>query len=385
MRDPVSVCSGVTYDRSSIEAWFDRGNETCPATMQVLENFDLTPNHTLRRLIQEWCVANRSLGIERIPTPKSPADPLKVQRLMENISMGYSVSEALKELRSLATESVHNTVCIAENGAPVGLAAFLVRQYIGADSNKEKVTEICEEALHVLSSLPLNDQCREAVSRPEHLAVYVFLLNKGSLNARMNVAILLERLAIDNTEVGAEEGMIKGLVALLRENPSAKVEKQCMKALYALNLSRRNRAETVEAGAVKLIVESLPEAEKGVTEASLALLEVLCRCAEGRVATVEHAMGIAVVVKKLLRASEVATEHGLGVLWAVCRHCVEARREAAWVGGCAKLCLILQLDCTPTARRRAGKLLGLLHQPPLLHDCPCCLPTYLPFAQAQRP
>ncbi|KAL0343146.1 UNVERIFIED_CONTAM: U-box domain-containing protein 27 [Sesamum angustifolium] len=54
MKSPVSLCTGVTYDRSSIQRWLDGGNNTCPATMQVLHNKDLIPNHTLQRLIKIW-------------------------------------------------------------------------------------------------------------------------------------------------------------------------------------------------------------------------------------------------------------------------------------------------------------------------------------------
>ncbi|KAA8531035.1 hypothetical protein F0562_005744 [Nyssa sinensis] len=43
MKSPVSLCTGVTYDRSSIQRWLDSGNNTCPATMQVLQNKDLRP------------------------------------------------------------------------------------------------------------------------------------------------------------------------------------------------------------------------------------------------------------------------------------------------------------------------------------------------------
>ena len=82
MRDPVTVCTGQTYDRASIEAWVSTGNTTCPVTRATLTDFTLIPNHTLRRLIQEWCVANRAFGVERIPTPKQPADPALVRSLL---------------------------------------------------------------------------------------------------------------------------------------------------------------------------------------------------------------------------------------------------------------------------------------------------------------
>ena len=41
MRSPVSLCTGVTYDRASIQQWLDSGNTTCPATSTGLETFAL--------------------------------------------------------------------------------------------------------------------------------------------------------------------------------------------------------------------------------------------------------------------------------------------------------------------------------------------------------
>ncbi|KAF2284975.1 hypothetical protein GH714_033954 [Hevea brasiliensis] len=43
MKSPVSLCTGVTYDRTSIQRWLDSGNNTCPATMQVLKSKELVP------------------------------------------------------------------------------------------------------------------------------------------------------------------------------------------------------------------------------------------------------------------------------------------------------------------------------------------------------
>ncbi|OAY62680.1 U-box domain-containing protein 29 [Ananas comosus] len=51
MRSPVSLCTGVTYDRSSIQRWLDSGHRTCPATRLPLPSTHLVPNLALRRLI----------------------------------------------------------------------------------------------------------------------------------------------------------------------------------------------------------------------------------------------------------------------------------------------------------------------------------------------
>ncbi|KAK1679272.1 hypothetical protein QYE76_040120 [Lolium multiflorum] len=69
MEDPVTVSTGVTYERRIIERWFFKyGKTTCPATMQRLASFDLTPNHTLKRVISTWrdCASS----------PSSPTDTL---------------------------------------------------------------------------------------------------------------------------------------------------------------------------------------------------------------------------------------------------------------------------------------------------------------------
>ncbi|KAI4964594.1 hypothetical protein ZWY2020_005383 [Hordeum vulgare] len=51
MRSPVSLPTGATYDRASIQRWLDSGHRTCPATRLPLASTDLVPNLLLRRLI----------------------------------------------------------------------------------------------------------------------------------------------------------------------------------------------------------------------------------------------------------------------------------------------------------------------------------------------
>ena len=75
MRDLVTLCTGITYDRESIETWLDAGNNVCPITNQALDSQEMIPNHTVRRVIQDWCVDNSASGIERIPTPSKQYCP----------------------------------------------------------------------------------------------------------------------------------------------------------------------------------------------------------------------------------------------------------------------------------------------------------------------
>ncbi|KAI5421596.1 hypothetical protein KIW84_045138 [Lathyrus oleraceus] len=51
MVDPVSLCTGTTCERSTIEVWFDDGNMTDPKMKEVLEDTTLRSNIRLRESI----------------------------------------------------------------------------------------------------------------------------------------------------------------------------------------------------------------------------------------------------------------------------------------------------------------------------------------------
>ncbi len=54
MRDPVITADGHTYDRQSIQKWFDDGHRTSPLTAAVLNHQSLTPNFALRDAISDF-------------------------------------------------------------------------------------------------------------------------------------------------------------------------------------------------------------------------------------------------------------------------------------------------------------------------------------------
>lgn len=142
MQDPVILSTGQTYDRSSIEKWVASGNTTCPVSMQKLEDFTLIPNHTLRRLIQEWCVANRSRGVQRIPTPTQPADPNRLRSLLSEASLSGPDAEparifAFRALRNLIKDSDSNKTLMLEAGAmPILINAFFGQVEVGGNTRR---------------------------------------------------------------------------------------------------------------------------------------------------------------------------------------------------------------------------------------------------------
>ncbi|KAK4745860.1 hypothetical protein SAY87_012172 [Trapa incisa] len=58
MVDPVIVASGQTYERASIQKWFDYGLEICPKTFQLLTHKNLIPNYTVKAMVLRWCEQN---------------------------------------------------------------------------------------------------------------------------------------------------------------------------------------------------------------------------------------------------------------------------------------------------------------------------------------
>ncbi|KAM1017742.1 hypothetical protein ACFX2A_048269 [Malus domestica] len=151
MKDPVTLSTGITYD-----------NNTCPVTNQEFMSFDQILNHALRRMIQDWCVENRSYGIERIPTPRILVIPYEVSRIRERI-MGAArrldekkCRELVGKIKAWGKEIERNKKCMAENGIGGYLSA--VFESFTCSSANEYV-EILVEILTVLPWMfPLSEE-----------------------------------------------------------------------------------------------------------------------------------------------------------------------------------------------------------------------------------
>ncbi|CAN8258781.1 unnamed protein product [Cochlearia groenlandica] len=374
MRDPVTVCTGQTYDRSSIESWVSAGNNTtCPVTRAPLSDFTFIPNHTLRRLIQEWCVANRSNGVERIPTPKQPADPSSVRALISQASAksGAHVSvrsraAALRRLRGFARDSEKNRVLIAAHNA----GDVLIRILFSDDSPPELVSE----SLSLIVMLPMTDpeRCVSIASDPGRVEFLTQLLFDSSMETRVNAAALIE-IALTGSKsadpdqkvtISNSESIFEGVLDLLR-NPISSYPRRALKigikALFALCLPKQTRRIAVAAGAPEILIDRLAaDFDRCDTERALATVELLCRLPEGCAAFGEHALTVPLLVKTILRVSDRATEYAAGALLAICTAEERWRDEAAAAGVVVKLLLMVQSECTERAKKKAQKLLKLL-------------------------
>lgn len=424
MQDPVILSTGQTYDRSSIEKWVASGNTTCPVSMQKLEDFTLIPNHTLRRLIQEWCVANRSRGVQRIPTPKQPADPHRLRSLLAEASSTGSDTEptrvfAIRALKNLVKDSDNNNALMVEAGAvPILMTAFfscaggvegggaLDGRRRGESGRKDfqggaepaqssggeaagdvnecrdvVVGEGCEEALGVLVMLPLTDNDKLLMTRPDKLAFIADVLQWGSPEARANAALLVETLSDSKQRpelrvaLATSDTVVEGLVGLVRDSRES-CARAGVRALYSLCLRQQGKERAVEAGAAPALVEMLLFTEAdvapkggGATERAVATLELLCTTEQGCADVARQgAPAVVAMVKTMLKVSERATEAAASSLLAICSCSQNVQRCAVQVGVIKELLLLMQSDCSERAKAKAMKLLKLLRSSACLNS-----------------
>ncbi|KAG0502754.1 hypothetical protein HPP92_002826 [Vanilla planifolia] len=386
MRDPVTLPTGITYDRDSIERWLfsdpQNPHHTCPVTKQPLpvDSIELTtPNHTLRRLIQSWCIANSSAGVDRIPTPRSPLTRTQLSALLLELETSTSSSIrllSLRKLKSIASNSASNRLTVASSDAVDFLASVVER------SPEEEDARVCDEALTILCSLHLSETRLQTLitSHPGFLDALFAVLPRSSYHSRSQAGIFLRSVIpvaspARLSKVG--EAQLRDLVEAVSDRVSTKA---ALEALILLCSWGRNRVKEVNAGAVALLVDLLlEETEKRMCELALVALDKLCSCAEGRAELVGNAAGIAVVAKKILRVSAVASERAVRILEKVARTAANQTgavlQEMMQVGAVSKLCLLLQVKCGEKEKKRATEVLRLHAR--VWMNSPCLSPQFL--------
>ncbi|XP_028777022.1 U-box domain-containing protein 26-like [Neltuma alba] len=365
MREPVTISTGQTYDRTSIESWFAAGNTTCPVTRAPLSDFTLIPNHTLRRLIQDWCVSNREFGVERIPSPTQPAHPSVVRTLLNQASSERSTSQsrisALRRLRRFAADSDKNCSLIGSYNVRRILLHLLF------DPNSD-CFELKHESLALLVCFSLAEsECVFVASEPERIKYLSRLMFHSSIDVRVNSAALIETVVSGTrsqelrAQISNVDEIYEGVVDILKSPVSSpRSLKVGIKALFALCLVKQTRHKAVAAGAPEILIDRLADFEKCDAERALVTIELLCRIPEGLAAFAGHPLTVPQLVKPILKISDRATEHTAGALWALCSESEECRRKAVAARVLTPLLLVVQSDCTERAKRKAQMLLKLL-------------------------
>ncbi|KAK1426180.1 hypothetical protein QVD17_14849 [Tagetes erecta] len=364
MKDPVTLSTGITYDRDSIENWlFTRKNNICPVTKQDVFDIDLTPNHTLRRLIQSWCMLNASSGIERFPTPRPPIPKPEIIKLLKALKSPHDQQmKSLKRLKTIVFESEKNKRLMEAVGAADHLSNMIINN---VNSNMTGADEL---ALSILYNIKLSPTGLKYLfgKNKDFVETLTRILQRTSSYESRTYAVMLLKSMFEVAEpiqvTSLNKNLFMELVQILNDQISVKATKATLKLLISVCPWGRNRIKAVDAGVVQVLIDSLLECtEKSVCEMIMMVLVQVCQCADGRSEVVKHGGGLAVVSKAIFGVSPVAGERAVRILYSVAMHSGSTRvlQEMVELGVVEKLVLVLQVDCGRKMKDKARDMLKM--------------------------
>ncbi|KAL3651408.1 hypothetical protein CASFOL_004410 [Castilleja foliolosa] len=275
MKDPVTILTGVTYDRKNIEKWFKSYNKkTCPATMQPLKTLDTTPNHTLKRLIDAWLVSQAMQN--------------------DDVMLGFNKTGRVEMLENTIIRQTEFDFSVNYDFAPM---------------------RACEEALGVLHMVLNSDDdedelIMERLMRDDCVRSVAVILQRGSSEARFYAISIFRKMSKGDCLWkcgGYEQGVefFKSLLETVLDEICTKTSSCALQLLIQiLEASKKSRLKAIEAGAISSLVELLPDSNRSRCEKILQLIKLMCECANGRLAFTEHGLGIAAVSKKMMSRCE---------------------------------------------------------------------------------
>lgn len=297
MTDPVTICTGQTYDRSSIQKWLKAGNLICPKTGEKLTSTDLVPNMTLRKLIQQFCTDNGislakscrlNRDITRTIAPGSPAALGAVKCLSRFLArrLVFGTNEqknrAVFEVRLLSKSNIFNRSCLVDAGMIPPLLNLL--------SSIDPMTQ--ENAISALLKLSKHASGRNKIMECGGLRSVVSVLKRGlTLESKQAAAATIFYLSLikgNQRTIGEMPKTIPSLVELIQEgNPCGK--KNAVVAIFGLLLYPGNHPRVLEAGTVPALVNTILSSPSSAEKVelvvdSLAVLASLAENADGTMA-----------------------------------------------------------------------------------------------------
>ncbi|KAH7839276.1 hypothetical protein Vadar_002118 [Vaccinium darrowii] len=427
MKDPVTLSTGITYDRENIEKWIESGNNTCPITNQLITNQEPIPNHAIRKMIQSWSVENKSYGVDRIPTPRIPVSSVEVSGILAGLEAamrrgdGGGCLELVAKVKDLAAESERNRRRVVAVGAGRALSetfeAFSeksmgysvpmhlqehdhVSEFVFFEENRNSVAEdlqpseeyfgknsqLLGEILSALTLMvPFDEEAKSHLGSFCSLSSMVWFLKYGDLSGRRTAVLVMKEIVSSDDQEKIKtlikiEGATEALVKLIKEPICAKTTNSSLSIIYNMVASMPTPQNNVtrkfvDMGLVSMLLETLVDSEQRVSERALAVLDELCSCDEGLEKAYSNALTVPVLVKKLLRVSNLATGFSVSVMWRLCKS--EKKRdgeeetgggsasvavvEALQVGAFQKLLLLLQVGCGEETKEKASEVLKLLN------------------------
>lgn len=372
MTDPVTVSTGQTYDRVSIQKWLKSGNFVCPKTGEKLRSTELVPNTSLKKLIQQSCAeygvslsksSKNNRDISRTILPGSPAYAAAIKFLSEflTLSLGYGTdrqkNKAAYEIRLLAKSNLFNRCCLIESGSIPPLLELL-------DSTDPTMQENAISALLKLSKQPRG---QKSIIENGGLDSVLAVLKHGSKPESRQIAaaamFYLSSTHDHRKKMGENKETIPALLELIKEGtPCGK--KNAVVALFALLLYHRNRDRAIAAGAVPSLLGLLESSDRAeVKTDTLAVVSTLADNVDGSIQILQ-ASALPLILKELYGIeTRGGKEYCVSILHSLCLNCgADAVSVLAKDASLMSALYSLVTEGTSHAGRKARSLIKILHR-----------------------
>jgi hypothetical protein len=364
MKSPVSLSTGVTYDRDSIQRWLDSGNNTCPATMQVLQSKEFVPNKTLYRLIQIW---HDSIRVDSVSTTVvAVVSRERIRDLIEEMkSRGEKWWELLEIIVRFARESEENREFL---GKSEGFVDVMI-DFLSNCNAEDLRLEIVAVALNLV--LIGGDRARVTnlmlKSNRDCLAPLLNILRNGGEESKICSIKTLEFIASDAESklvIAEKKDLIAELIKLVNDSTSSKLIESSLSCLISISTLRRTKSKLVQHKLVPALLRNLQSDQNpniSITEKSLKLLETASTVKEGRAEICKDPRCVKAVVQKLMKVSGAVTEHAVTTLWSLCYLFRDqlAQEEVMESNGLTKILVVMQSNCSPAVRQMCKDLLKI--------------------------
>ncbi|CAM6091192.1 unnamed protein product [Calypogeia fissa] len=363
MVEPVTLCTGHSFDRSNIERWFAEGEIMCPMTLQILLDPCFVPNKTLRTMIlnwfkHDWLELRAAGGVDSDYDIPTPIQITLLCRELRGREKGQTIPpQAIRRLRSIAKGGERDRHTIAKKGAVPRLIDILLEE-----DDSDKNTEMFVYAVGALAVLPLDQSQRRQIALSSAFPRLCELLKDGNFGGGYAGELLAQLAEVEDLRglIGQSPGMLQRLLDILDNGGPAKQSAAAIRTLLQLCHSPKLRAEAVELGAVGIVVENLLPSKRDA-ENSVAILELLCYTADGRTCMIEHPLAIPTLVRVMNSTSEWGAAHATSALHCLCKANPELGGVAAIQSGALpQLLLVVQSNASLITKQRAIDLLKLL-------------------------
>ncbi|KAJ8553794.1 hypothetical protein K7X08_024472 [Anisodus acutangulus] len=330
MTDPVTVSTGQTYDRASIQKWLTSGNLLCPKTGEILQSTELVPNSTLRKLIQQFCFDNgisiaksrkKNCDISRTILPGSPAAAEAIKFLSQFLANRmYFGSDQQKikaayEIRLLAKSNIFNRSVLIE--------AATIPAFLQMLSTNDPAMQ--ENSISALLKLSKHSNGKKLIMENGGLNSILGVLKNGlKLESKQIAAAIIfyvSSLREYRKSIGETPEVFPALVELIKDGTSCG-KKNAIVAIFGLLLSHRNHDRALGAGTVPALVNLLASSDKvELNTDALAVLATLAESTEGSFAVLEASASPVILNQLQNTTSRAGKEYCVSILFSLCLNC----------------------------------------------------------------